>query len=72
VIVTHDLNAAARFCDRLVLLSDGEMAASGSPPEVMDEALLGRVYDAEVRVVQNPATATPMAVVLDGGPADAP
>lgn len=63
VVVTHDLNAASQFCDRLVLLSQGEVARSGSPAEVMDEELLSAAYEADVRVVPNPVTATPMAIV---------
>jgi iron complex transport system ATP-binding protein len=63
VVVTHDLNAASQFCDRLVVLSQGEVARSGSPGRVMDEELLSAVYKADVRVVPNPVTATPMAIV---------
>jgi iron complex transport system ATP-binding protein len=44
VIVLHDLNLAARYCDDLVLLDRGRVAASGSPDEVLDPDLLERVY----------------------------
>lgn len=64
VVATHDLNAAGQFCDRLLLLSEGGVARSGSPAEVMDQQLLSDVYRANVRVVQNPITLTPMALVL--------
>ncbi len=67
VVVTHDLNAASQFCDRLILLCDGEVARAGAPAEVMDQELLSDVYGARVRVVENPVTRTPMAVVLGGG-----
>jgi iron complex transport system ATP-binding protein len=64
VVVTHNLNVACEFCDRLVLLSHGAVARSGSPGEVMDEGLLRSVYGEEVRVMANPLTSTPMAIVL--------
>ena len=64
VVVTHDLNAASQFCDRLVLLSDGRMAASGGPSDVMDEALLSEVYASEVRIVRGGLVPAPMAIVV--------
>lgn len=44
VVVLHDLALAARFCDRLVLLAGGELAAAGPPAEVLKPDLLERVY----------------------------
>jgi iron complex transport system ATP-binding protein len=35
LLITHDVNLAARFADRLLLLSDGAAAAAGSPAEVL-------------------------------------
>jgi len=64
VVVTHDLNAAGQFCDRLVLLSEGRVIRSGPPADVMDRTLLADVYGAEVRVVRDPATSTSIVVVL--------
>ncbi len=63
VLVTHDLNGAGQFCDRLVLLSEGKVARTGAPGDVIQEALLSAVYGADVRVVENPLTSTPMAIV---------
>jgi len=63
VIVTHDLNSAAQFCDRLVLLSRGRVLRGGTPADVIDEDLLRSVYGADVRVVWEPVTQTPMVVV---------
>lgn len=45
VIVTlHDLNLAARWCDRLILLKDGRMAASGDAATVLSPTMLASVY----------------------------
>jgi len=63
VTVTHDLNAASQFCDRLVLLARGRVARVGAAAEVMDAELLSQVYGADVRVVGNPVTSAPMAIV---------
>ena len=50
VMAMHDLTLAARFCDRLVLFSDGGVYATG-PPDILTEAAIGDVYgiDATVR-----------------------
>ena len=49
VVVLHDLNLAARYCDRLVLLDRGRVACSGAPDDVLTEDMLERVYGVGVR-----------------------
>lgn len=50
VAVLHDLNLAARFCDRLVLLDRGRLVQAGAPAEVLSEANLRDVYGVAARV----------------------
>ncbi len=47
----HDLSLAGEYADRLVLMSDGAVAASGRPAEVLTEDLLRLHYRANVRVI---------------------
>jgi len=54
VAVTHDVNLAALYCDRLVLLAEGTVVAGGAPAEVLRPDLLTRAYGAEVRVERRP------------------
>lgn len=65
VMVTHDLNLAARFCTSLVLLHDAAVAAQGAPAEVLKTGILQEIYRARVAVEINKATGTPMVTVLD-------
>ncbi|MBB5686497.1 ABC transporter ATP-binding protein [Sphingobium boeckii] len=44
IAVLHDLTMAARFCDRLILLSQGRVAAEGSPSAVLTPDRLARIY----------------------------
>lgn len=44
LVASHDLNLAAAFADRLVLLQEGAIVADGSPEQVLDPELLTRVY----------------------------
>jgi iron complex transport system ATP-binding protein len=48
VAVLHDLSLAARYCDRLVLLSRGRVLADGPPCEVLTDARLAEAYGIEV------------------------
>jgi iron complex transport system ATP-binding protein len=70
VIATlHDLNAAALYADRVLLLSDGAAVAYGTPAEVLTTENLERVYDTEVYVGRNPSTGSLM--ILPAAPSAA-
>lgn len=50
LLATHDLNLAAGFADRVVLLHRGRVAAEGTPLEVFTEDRLGEVFGDGIRV----------------------
>jgi iron complex transport system ATP-binding protein len=52
IVAIHDLNLAAMFCDRLVILQDGAVVAAGTPTEVLTPELIAAVY--RVRAVVTP------------------
>jgi iron complex transport system ATP-binding protein len=54
LMASHELNLAASFADRLVLLESGRAAADGSPKQVMDAELLSRVFGVRLRRVDAP------------------
>jgi len=60
VVVAHDLQLAAAWADRVVMLERGRVAADGSPHEVLTERLLSRVYRTPVEVVAHPVTGAPI------------
>lgn len=51
--VLHDVNMAARFCSRLILLNKGKIVADGTPDEVIDPKYLDSVYKMEMVVREN-------------------
>jgi ferric hydroxamate transport system ATP-binding protein len=53
-VVLHDLNQAAAIADRLVLLHDRGVRASGTPAEVLTEAVLTETYGIRIEVVTDP------------------
>jgi len=50
LVVTHELNLAARFADRVVLLNQGRVVADGSPTEVLRREILSDVFQWPVAV----------------------
>jgi iron complex transport system ATP-binding protein len=67
VIASHDLNLAARHCDRMVLLRAGRIVADGPPEEVLEPSLLRAVYEVDAEVHRDERTGRPF--VLPRGPA---
>lgn len=49
-IALHDLNLAAMFCDRIVVLREGSVVAVGSPVEVITEELVRGVYNVQASI----------------------
>ncbi|HEX6279002.1 MAG TPA: ABC transporter ATP-binding protein [Pyrinomonadaceae bacterium] len=56
IVITHDLNLAAEFADRVMLLRGGEVFALGTPEEVLTDAHLREVYNVQVLLDANPAS----------------
>jgi len=64
IIVSHDLNLASGYCDRLLLLDRGAIYEMGTPKEVITEENLSRVYHSKVLVEENPVTGAPRVTLL--------
>lgn len=54
MLALHDLNIAAQYCHRLVLLGDGEVIAQGAPRDVLTPTALKRAFDLDFTVVPHP------------------
>ena len=59
IIVTHELNLAAEFATEVLMLRSGEMLACGRPREVMTEANLRNLFDANLIVDTSPVSGAP-------------
>ena len=59
VVVTHDMNLAAEFADRVLLLNKGKVMASGTPTEVFTERRLHEVFEIQILVDAHPVTGVP-------------
>jgi iron complex transport system ATP-binding protein len=50
IVAMHDLNLAARYAERIVVLKEGEIYSAGDPASVLTEDMLASVYGVEARV----------------------
>lgn len=66
VVVTHDVNLAAEFADRVLLLKEGREIAAGPPRAVLTPELLRTVFDLEVLVDAHPVSGAPRITPVHG------
>ncbi|MBI4834916.1 MAG: heme ABC transporter ATP-binding protein [Planctomycetes bacterium] len=64
LMVLHDLNLAALYCDRLILLNNGKIHSSGTPSEVLTYQNIEAVYKTVVVVKENPITQRPHVLLI--------
>ncbi|GAA3726402.1 ABC transporter ATP-binding protein [Gordonia hankookensis] len=62
VAALHDLNIAAQFCDRLVVLAHGRVAATGTPREVLTPAAIHRFFGIGSHVFDHPRLNVPQVI----------
>ncbi len=62
LVILHDLNLAARYCDRLLLLQNGRPHLLGTPEEVLRPEPLRAVFGLEVLVQRHPERGHPLIV----------
>ena len=56
IAAIHDLNLAARYCDRMVLLSSGRVLAEGTPEQVLEQETVREAFGVESSVYRDPVT----------------
>jgi iron complex transport system ATP-binding protein len=59
IAVTHDINLAAHYCDRIILLKNGRIEAAGPVGAVITEEHIRETYGTEVLVDRHPRTGSP-------------
>ncbi|MGE5814554.1 MAG: ABC transporter ATP-binding protein, partial [Acidobacteriota bacterium] len=64
IVSIHDLNLAAAFCDRLLLLRDGHVVADGPTRDVLTPAHIREIYGVEAEVLPHPTAGHPVIVPI--------
>jgi iron complex transport system ATP-binding protein len=67
VAVLHDLNLAAQYCTRLLMVSEGQIAADGTPEEIISTELIKQVYGTEPIVLTHPTSGVPQILLQSTG-----
>lgn len=62
LVVVHDLTTASASCDRLVLLHEGRILASGTPREVVTPEHVLAAYGPHVTVLEHPTSGVPIVI----------
>lgn len=64
VVVLHDINLAARYCDDIIALRDGHLIERGTPVEVMIPETLAGIYGVRMGIFKHPIRGEPVSYVL--------
>lgn len=64
IMVSHDLNIAALYSDRLLLLKDGRVVVIGTPAEVFIPEFIGKSYECDMLIDKNPVGKVPRVMLI--------
>lgn len=64
VMVLHDLNMAARYCDHLIAIAGGTVHAAGGPSEVLTENTVRAVFALESHIIADPVSQRPLMIPI--------
>lgn len=59
LLITHEINLASEFADKILLLKDGKIFSQGSPSEVLTKNALENVFETTLLVDKHPNSNTP-------------
>jgi len=68
VTVVHDLNLAMTYCDRVVVLAGGRVAAAGPPARALTAECVAAVFGVRVATVAHPLDGSPVLVTAGNAP----
>lgn len=62
IAVIHDLNLAAQYADKIMMLNGGKMAAQGTPEQVLKPSVIKAVYNWPVHIIPHPVNHHPVVI----------
>ena len=66
IAVLHDLNLAAQYCTRLMIVHEGRVTAIGTPEEIITSEQIAEVYGTEPIVLKHPVSDVPQILLQPG------
>lgn len=64
IVVLHDINLAARYCDRMVALGNGRIIARGTPSDIVRADMLQTIFGIDMGVFTHPVRQEPVSYLL--------
>lgn len=65
VMVLHDINHAARYSDQLIAMRQGVVVETGTPQKILCADVMRKVFNISARIMEDPATKTPVCYGYD-------
>jgi len=59
ILVSHNINLAAEYCDRVILLKEGKIINDGEPEKIIDNTNLMQLYEMDLEIIRNPRSGKP-------------
>ena len=59
ILVSHNINLAAEYCKRIVMMKEGKLIADGIPEDVITNQTIRDLYEIDLTVIKNPVTGQP-------------
>lgn len=64
IVVTQDINLAAQYCHRILLIKNGQYFSMGTPSEVVTPEIIRQVYETDVLIDPHPRTGLPRVTLV--------
>lgn len=62
ILVSHNINLAAEYCNEIFFIKNGKLAAQGKPENIINKEVLRKIYDTNINVIKNPISGKPNVV----------
>jgi len=59
ILVSHNINLASEYCERIIMLKEGIVIADGTPEDIVNTKNLKELYNAELKIIENPISGKP-------------
>lgn len=62
LVILHDLNLAAQYADRIMLMKAGKIVAEGKPKEIFTEKIIRETFDLPISIIEHPQLKFPLII----------
>ncbi|MCK4311755.1 MAG: ABC transporter ATP-binding protein [Candidatus Cloacimonetes bacterium] len=59
ILVSHNINLASEYCERIVMMKKGKIISDGKPDEVINSKNLYKLYETNLKIIKNPISGKP-------------